>query len=58
MQTWYTRRGGQTYGPFSLAELRRQVASGQLRPDDLVAPEGTSSWVAARTATSAHSTTG
>jgi hypothetical protein len=49
MQQWYYTRGGQTYGPFPIADMRKKLADGTLRADDLVAQEGTADWVPART---------
>jgi GYF domain 2/von Willebrand factor type A domain len=49
MPQWYYTRGGQTFGPLPLAELRRLAAERRLRPDDLVAQEGNANWAAAST---------
>ncbi len=56
MQQWYYSRGGQTFGPFALAELRKKVSDGSLHPDDLVAQAGMAAWVRARTVPGLFST--
>tara|TARA_B110000263_G_C15248963_1_gene483112 strand:- start:519 stop:1154 length:636 start_codon:yes stop_codon:yes gene_type:complete len=35
------KNGNQTLGPFTVSELRREAASGKLKPDDAVEMEGT-----------------
>jgi type IV secretory pathway VirB2 component (pilin) len=45
---WYVGRGGRREGPFDLAELRRQVQTGELKEADLLWREGMPTWTAAR----------
>ena len=45
---WYYSHGDKQSGPISAAELRQLVASGALRPDDLVWREGMADWVPAQ----------
>ncbi|MCX7429254.1 MAG: DUF4339 domain-containing protein [Planctomycetia bacterium] len=47
---WYLARGGKTQqeGPFSLAALKEQVASGSLAPNDLAWREGLTGWMPAQ----------
>ncbi len=49
MQQYYYACGGRTFGPCTLAQLQDKVRAGQLGPDDLVAPDGSTAWVRART---------
>ena len=44
---WYYSHDGQQYGPCSDAELKQRVASGQVRPTDLVWHEGMDQWKSA-----------
>lgn len=44
---WYVARDGETYGPFSLDEMRNGVRSGELRAEDLVWSSVTPDWVRA-----------
>ncbi len=44
---WFCSVGGQQYGPVSEEELRSWVASGRVRPADLVWSEGMAEWTAA-----------
>ena len=37
---WYTRRDGQTRGPFPIGQIRRYVLLGRLRDSDEVSPDG------------------
>jgi len=46
---WYYAKDGQQQGPVSGAELKQLAAKGQLKPDDLVFPEGGTQWVEAST---------
>lgn len=39
-QIWYTRRGGETKGPFPIGQVRRFVLLGRLRDSDEVSPDG------------------
>ncbi len=48
MADWHYSNGGRQFGPVSESELRGFVASGALRPDDLVWRSGMSGWQAAR----------
>ena len=41
---WFYSRGGRTSGPVSFQKLRRLVATGILRPDDLGWKEGAEGW--------------
>jgi len=45
---YYAKPGGAREGPFALAEMQRRVASGQLRPGDLVWCQGMADWMPAR----------
>jgi membrane protease subunit (stomatin/prohibitin family) len=47
-QQWYLGVGGQQRGPFDLAELAAQVASGALTPTTLVWTAGMAQWVPAQ----------
>jgi len=42
---YYVSRGGQQYGPYSLADLQKYVAAGNILPNDLARSEGMSQWV-------------
>jgi hypothetical protein len=42
---YYVSRAGQQYGPYSLADLQRYVASGNITATDLACPEGGAQWV-------------
>jgi hypothetical protein len=42
---YWINRGGQQYGPYSLADLQRYVASGNILPTDLARGESMSQWV-------------
>jgi hypothetical protein len=42
---YYISRNGQTYGPYSLADLQRYVASGNVLLTDLARSEGMTDWV-------------
>ena len=41
---WYAQHGGAQAGPVPLAELRRLLAAGAIRPDDYVWAEGWEAW--------------
>src|ERR1051325_7254430 len=41
----YISRGGQSYGPYPLDQVRAWLASGQLHPNDLACYTGASNWV-------------
>ena len=43
--TYRTARNGQIYGPYSLMELQRYLASGQILPTDLVQSEAMQEWL-------------
>src|SRR4051794_23447254 len=45
---WYYIQDGRKAGPVLLADLRRLVAAGRLRPADMVMPEGARRWQPAR----------
>ena len=45
MQRFSISRNGQTYGPYSLDELQRYVASGHILVSDQAQAEGTSEWL-------------
>jgi membrane protease subunit (stomatin/prohibitin family) len=47
-QQWYTGVGGQQRGPFDLAELAAQAASGALTPATLVWKSGMAQWAPAQ----------
>ena len=47
MQAWYVAVGGQRTGPHPLAELRRMISLGQLKPSDHLLPEGSQKWIRA-----------
>ncbi|HJT72250.1 MAG TPA: DUF4339 domain-containing protein [Terriglobales bacterium] len=42
---YFVKRGDQSFGPYSLADLQRYLQSGNVRPDDLTQSEGMSEWV-------------
>jgi hypothetical protein len=42
---YYISRNGETYGPYSLADLQRYVASGNILLTDLARSEGMTEWV-------------
>ena len=44
--TYYISRNGETSGPYSLIDLQRYVASGEISPGDLARGEGMPNWVA------------
>ena len=43
------KRGEEQFGPFSVAQLKEQLASGMIREDDWAWHEGLSDWVPAKT---------
>lgn len=43
--TYYISRKGETSGPYSLIDLQRYVASGEIAPGDLARGEGMPNWV-------------
>lgn len=46
---WYTATpGGQREGPFSLPEMKQQIAQGTLAPENLVWKDGMANWISAR----------
>jgi hypothetical protein len=42
---YWVSRGGQQYGPYSLADLQRYVASGNILPTDMARSESMSQWL-------------
>jgi membrane protease subunit (stomatin/prohibitin family) len=48
-QTFHVDMGGQSQGPFTVAQIQQGVASGQVLPSTLVWAAGMASWVAAST---------
>src|SRR5438309_4896909 len=42
---YWVSRGGQQYGPYSLADLQRYVASGNISASDLARNESMSQWL-------------
>src|SRR5262245_3959390 len=44
---WYYSHEGQRHGPVSSEQLRELVATGKLRPDDLIWKEGMDNWMPA-----------
>jgi hypothetical protein len=42
---YHVTRNGQTYGPYTLEDLQRYVASGNVLPSDLARGEGMSEWI-------------
>ena len=42
---YYVKRDGQQYGPYSLADLQRYLAQGNIQPTDLAQSEGLDQWV-------------
>jgi hypothetical protein len=44
---WHLSRGGQTYGPYTWAQLRELARQGQVAPTDLVWTSGWPEWVPA-----------
>ena len=45
MAQWYYQIDGETHGPISERKFKRRVASGMLRPSDLVCRDGMKDWV-------------
>lgn len=45
---WYYTQGGQQFGPFTAADLKKFGEEGKIKPDDLVWKEGMANWVAAK----------
>ena len=45
MAQWYYQIEGQTHGPISDRKFKRRVATGMLRPSDLVCRDGMKDWV-------------
>ena len=43
------KRGEEQFGPYSVAQLKEQLASGMIREDDWAWHEGLSDWVPAQT---------
>ncbi len=43
---YYFTQNGRECGPISTAQIKRLIASGKLRPSDVVRRSGTSTWVA------------
>lgn len=41
---WHVTSGGQTYGPYTMAQMAQAVASGQLRSESLVWSAGMEAW--------------
>lgn len=41
---FHINRGEQTFGPYSLEDLRRYVSSGNIAPNDLACEEGSTDW--------------
>jgi S1-C subfamily serine protease len=44
---WFLARKKEKLGPFSLAQLKKMAAAGQLRPEDMLLPEGQGTWTTA-----------
>jgi hypothetical protein len=42
--TYFVSRGGQEWGPYSLAQLQQYVTEGRIAPSDLVRTEGVEQW--------------
>ena len=42
---YHVARGGQTYGPYTLEDLTRYVASGNILPTDMARAEGSEQWL-------------
>lgn len=42
---YHVSRGGQTYGPYTLADLERYIASGNILPTDMVKSDEMPEWV-------------
>jgi len=42
--TYFVSRGGQEWGPYSLAQLQQYVSEGRIAPSDLVRTEGVEQW--------------
>ena len=42
---YHVTRNGQSYGPYTLEDLQRYVASGNILPSDLACAEGSTEWV-------------
>jgi uncharacterized membrane protein YphA (DoxX/SURF4 family) len=45
---YYVKRDGEQYGPYSLAELQRYLAQGNIQPTDLARSEGLEEWIEVR----------
>src|SRR5438094_631494 len=42
---YFVTREGQQYGPYSLADLQRYLAQGNIQPTDMARSEGLDQWV-------------
>ncbi|MBL0158625.1 MAG: DUF4339 domain-containing protein [Bryobacterales bacterium] len=42
---YYVSRDGQQYGPYSLADLQRYLAQGNIQPTDLARSEALEQWL-------------
>ncbi len=49
MSQWYFAKGKSKNGPYSFEQMKQLVASGQVRPGDMVLQDGTTKWAAAST---------
>jgi len=47
MPNYYLHRDGENLGPYAQTDMQGMVATGQVRPDELICPEGGSEWVPA-----------
>ena len=47
MPNYYLQRDGENLGPYPTEELKRKVASGEIKADELVSAEGEENWVPA-----------
>lgn len=47
MPNYYLHRDGENHGPYTQENMQSMVATGQVRADELICPEGESSWVPA-----------
>lgn len=46
---FYVSRGGENFGPYSVDDMTRMIAEGQIQGRDLVCPVGAQQWVPAAT---------
>jgi hypothetical protein len=47
VSTWYVKRGGRDYGPFSAAQLKQLATKGEISPETNIKRDVTGEWVSA-----------